>query len=194
MEIFDRIRTAYQDMPNWLKGGIVDFSKKSMTLANGSKIETGATTESAVRGKTVSCLILDEFAFVDPNIAKAFWSAVIPTMVTNKNARLFVASTPNGIGNMFYDLWSRANDGNSDFKQLTVKWDAVPGRGEQWKEDYIANELGGDRLQFEQEFECRFIGASNSPFPIQAFDYIKSTCCDPIQVLQNGNLYVWNYP
>lgn len=194
MEIFDRIRSAYQDMPNWLKCPIVDFSKKTMTLANGSKIETGATTETAVRGKTVSCLILDEFAFVEPTIAKAFWSAVIPTMVTNKNAKLFVSSTPNGIGNMFYDLWQRASSNESDFKQLTVKWDAVPGRDSKWKEDYIKNELGNDRDLFEQEFECRFIGASNSPFPPKAFEFIESTCTEPLMVLHNGNLHVWKYP
>lgn len=148
-EIFDRIRTAYQDMPNWLKEPIIDFSKKTMTLSNGSKIETGPTTESAVRGKTVSCLILDEFAFVDPGIAKAFWSAVIPTMVTNKNAKLFVSSTPNGVGNMFYELWTRAGAGANDFRQLQVKWDAVPGRDAKWKKDYIENELNGNETQFE---------------------------------------------
>lgn len=194
MEIFDRIRTAYQDMPNWLKEPIIDFSKKSMTLNNGSKIETGATTESAIRGKTVSCLILDEFAFVDVGVANAFWSAVIPTMVTNKNARLFVSSTPNGTGNLFYELWTQAVQKKSDYIPLQVKWDAVPGRDKEWKENYIKNELHGDRLLFEQEFEGKFVGATNSPFPPQAFEYLESCCKEPLNVLQNGNLSIWKYP
>lgn len=107
-EIFDRVRSAYQDMPNWLKDPVVDFSKRAMTLSNGSKIETGPTTETAVRGKSLACLILDEFAFVDPTIAKEFWSAVIPTLVMQANAKLFVSSTPNGVDNMFYTLWSQS--------------------------------------------------------------------------------------
>lgn len=77
---------------------------------------------------------------------------------------------------------------------MTVKWDAVPGRTEEWKESYIANELGNDRALFEQEFECRFIGASNSPFPAHAFEFIESTCEEPKEVLSNGELYVWEYP
>lgn len=179
LEIFDRIRIAYEDLPNWLKQPIKEFNKKSMEFANGSKLEVGATTESAVRGKTVSCLILDEFAFVDNNIANAFWAAVIPTMVTNKNARLFVASTPNGVGNLYYDLWSQAVSGKSDYKALKVIWSDVPGRDKKWKEDYIRNECGGDVLKFEQEFECKFLGSSSSPFPPQAFEFIEGCISEP---------------
>lgn len=193
-EIFDRIRTAYQDMPNWLKEPIIDFSKKSMTLSNGSKIETGATTESAVRGKTVSCLILDEFAFVEPGIAKAFWSAVIPTLVTNKNARLFVASTPNAPGDMFHQIWTGAVEGKNDFAHHKVTWDAIPGRDLKWKENYIKNELNGDRALFEQEFECKFIGTQNSPFPQQAFEFLQGCCKEPVKTLHNGRLSIWKFP
>ena len=38
IEIFQRIRLAYEELPNWLKPGVKEYGKASMTLANGSRI------------------------------------------------------------------------------------------------------------------------------------------------------------
>lgn len=192
--IFENIRLAYMELPNWLKCPIEKFSEASMKLSNGSKIVTSPTTDSAIRGNAVSCLILDEFAFVDPSIAQKFWTSVTPTLITNPNARMFVSSTPNGVGNMFHQLYENAINGKSKFVVKKVIWSDVPGRDEKWKQETIATEMNNNVEQFEQEYECKFLGASASPFGDEVFDRMRKDERPPKETGENGKLLIWEYP
>lgn len=192
--IFENIRLAYLELPNWLKCPIEKFSETSMKLSNGSKIITSPTTDAAIRGNTVSCLILDEFAFVEPGIAKKFWTSVTPTLVTNPDAKLFISSTPNGKDNLFYELYDSAINGRSQFVVKKVLWSDVPGRDEEWKRNIIATEFNGDEEQFAQEYECKFLGTSASPFSDEVFQRIQSDIKPPIETLEDGRLMIWQYP
>lgn len=190
--IFERIRLAYKELPGWIKCPSEEFNKRSMTLKNGSQIVTSATTDSAIRGNSLSCLIVDEFAFVDENIADKFWTSVTPTLVTNPNAKMFVSSTPNGVGNMFWSLCDRSEKGLNDFKIQKVVWSDVPGRDAAWKKRTIETDMNGDVNKFEQEYNCKFIGASNSPFSSQTFEFIEKCVEEP--VFEENNFKVWKMP
>lgn len=66
IEIFGRIRMAYELLPNWLKSPVNDgYGKTSMDLENGSRISISTTTGTAARGQSVSCLVIDECAFIE---------------------------------------------------------------------------------------------------------------------------------
>ena len=65
IEIFGRIKTAYKELPNWLKSGVGKFDQTKLELVNGSRIIVSTTTGSAARGYTINLLLLDEFAFVE---------------------------------------------------------------------------------------------------------------------------------
>lgn len=65
IEIFSRVRMAYEMLPNWLKSPVVEFAKTSMELENNSRISITTTTGTAARGQAVSCLIIDEAAFIE---------------------------------------------------------------------------------------------------------------------------------
>lgn len=190
--IFERIQLAYKELPGWIKCPSEEFNKRSMTLKNGSHIVTSATTDSAIRGNSLSCLIVDEFAFVDENIADKFWTSVTPTLVTNPNAKMFVSSTPNGVGNMFWSLYDRSEKGLNDFKIQRVTWQDIPGRDEKWKKRTIETDMNGDINRFQQEYECKFIGASNSPFPPHVFEYIETTIEEP--KFYEDNFKIWKMP
>lgn len=194
LAIFDKIRLAYLELPGWLKEPVEEFNKMSLKLTNGSKIVTSPTTDNAIRGQTVSCLILDEFAFVDPGIAEAFWTAVTPTLITNPDAKLFVSSTPNGVGNKFHQLVTDAEDPENEFVVEKVIWSDVPGRDEAWKQKVIKTDLGGDTDKFEQEYECRFLGASNSPFQVSVFEHVEMDIKSPIKTTDEGRLSIWKEP
>lgn len=60
IEIFQRVRMAYEMLPNWLKNPIDEtlggFAKTSMGLMNGSSISISTTTGTAARGKAVNCV------------------------------------------------------------------------------------------------------------------------------------------
>jgi hypothetical protein len=68
IEIFQRVRMAYEMLPNWLKNPIDEtmggFAKTSMGLMNGSAISISTTTGTAARGKAVSCVTGDTIVTV----------------------------------------------------------------------------------------------------------------------------------
>lgn len=192
--IFERIKFAYEEMENWIKEPIVEYNKSTLKLANGSKIFTAATSMNAIRGNSATCLILDEFAFVDPSIAQPFWTAIMPTMASNPNAKLFVSSTPNGVGNLFWKIATDAEKGASSYKLMTVDWRCIDGRDEEWKRQQIKDEYQGDVNKFLQEYECKFLGASDSPFPPEMFDFLRNHIEQPLRTDMNGKLMIWKNP
>ena len=56
-------------------------------------------------------------------------------------------------------MWMDATEGRSEYKPIEIHWSMVPGRDEKWKELTIKNT---SLDQFEQEFECNFIGSTNT--------------------------------
>lgn len=194
-EIFSRIKLAYTELPNWIKEPVDgEWNDMSAKFANGSRIIASPTSENAIRGQSASCLILDEFAFVEESIAKPFWAAVTPTLIAAPNAKLFVSSTPNGTDNVFYDLVQRAEQGRNNFQVEKVIWSDVPGRGAAWKKNVIESELNGDVDRFEQEYECRFLGSHNSAFPIRVFEQMKEDIKEPIEFMYEGCMSIWQRP
>lgn len=194
-EIFERIRLAFLQMDNWLKGGVKEFNKTFFTLANNSRILTSATSADAIRGYSIDVLLLDEFGIIPPKDAEDFWAAVTPTLSTrfnnNPNAKLIVSSTPKGTIGKFYDLVSKAEAGLNDFALQRAYWYDVPGRTEQFKKDEIAT-LGEDL--FKQEYECEFLSSSNSPFSSEMFFKFENEMIEPLNILEDGNYIIWREP
>lgn len=60
-EIMSRIRYAYESLSdvNWLRAGIREYNKQSLTFDNNSRIVARATTPDAGRGLSISCVTLD---------------------------------------------------------------------------------------------------------------------------------------
>ena len=158
MELLGRLQLAYEHMPKWLQQGILIWNKGNIELENGSKILASSTSGSAIRGGSFNIIFLDEFAFVPSNISEEFFSSVYPTISSGKTTKVFIVSTPNGM-NMFYKLWADAEEGNNDYSPISVHWSQVPDRDQVWKEKTIRNT---SERQFQQEFECSFLGSSNT--------------------------------
>lgn len=157
-EILSRIQLAYEHLPKWLQQGIVEWNKGNIELENGSKILASATSSSAIRGGSFNLVYLDEFAFVENNMQESFFASVYPTISSGETTKVLITSTPNGL-NMFYKLWTDSEEGKNDYHRIDVHWSQVPGRDEKWKADTIRNT---SEEQFRVEFECEFIGSSNT--------------------------------
>lgn len=157
-DILDRLKLAYQNLPKWLQQGIVEWNKFSVSLENGSKIIAAATSSSAVRGGSYQILLLDEFAFVPNNIAENFFSSVYPTITSGKNTKVIIISTPKGL-NHFYKIWTGAKRGLNGYVPVEANWNDVPGRGEKFKRETIANT---SEQQWKSEFEGEFLGSENT--------------------------------
>lgn len=157
-ELLGKIQMTYEFLPIWLQQGITTWNKGNLELENGSKIMAGATSSSAIRGGSYNTILLDEFAFVQRNMAEEFFSSVYPTISSGNTSKIFIVSTPNGM-NHFYKMWTDSTQGRSDYVNIEVHWSSVPGRDEKWKEQTIRNT---SPQQFEQEFECQFLGSVNT--------------------------------
>ena len=55
-EIMERIQLMYEELPFFLQPGVKTWNKGSISLGNGSKAFTAATSSSSVRGKSINLL------------------------------------------------------------------------------------------------------------------------------------------
>jgi hypothetical protein len=192
IEIFQRIRLAYEELPNWLKPGVKEYGKTSMVLANGSRVGISTTTGTAARGQSVNCLILDELAFIEPNLVDPFWNSVYPIISSSKKSKIFIASTPNGTENLFYRLYSGAITNENGWSPERIDWWEVPGRDEKWKEDTIKT-MGSDEV-FRQEFGNEFLETGESIVDEDLLDKLYINNSEPDHIFEDGHYKIWSTP
>ena len=171
-DILGRLQLAYENLPKWLQQGVINWNKGNIELENKSTIVAAATSSSAIRGGSYNIIFLDEFAFVPTNIAEMFFSSVYPTISAGQKTKMIIVSTPYGM-NQFYKLWIDAENKRNAYIPIEVHWSEVPGRDEEWKEMTIRNT---SEEQFQQEFECEFLGSVNtliSPAKIKTMAYLN---------------------
>lgn len=192
INIFKRVRLAYEELPNWLKPGVVEYGKTSMLLANGSSIGISTTSSDAGRGDSCNVLILDELAFIDDHLVQDFWKSVYPIISSSKKSKIFIASTPNGTTNLFYSLYSKALKGANNWKASRVDWWEIPGRDDKWKEDTIKSL--GSKEAFDQEFGNQFIEPGETAIADAAIEKFKITVQEPKYVFEDGKYLIWSDP
>jgi len=185
-DLLSRLQLAYEHLPHWLQQGVMSWNKGSLELENGSKILASSTSASAVRGGSYNIIFLDEFAYVPSNVAEQFFSSVYPTISSGKSTKVMIVSTPHGM-NMFYKIWTEAEEQRNSYIPIEVHWSEVPGRDEKWKKETISNT---SEQQFNTEFECEFLGSIDtliSPSTLRRLTYRK-----PLQ--SNAGLDVYEQP
>lgn len=149
-EVLGRIQLAYEALPKWMQQGIEEWNKGSIALENGCKIYAGTTSSSAIRGKSISFLYLDEVAFIEGY--DEFFASVYPTISSGESTKLLMTSTPNGL-NHFHKTCKGAKEKTNGYEFVEVRWDDVPGRGEAWKNETL-EALDFDEEKFAQEYAC----------------------------------------
>ena len=191
VDILGRIKTMYEELPLWLKPGVVEWSKLSVKFDNGTQIVVSATSADAFRGRTLNLLFCDEIAFVRKGIAEDFWAANFPTMSASEEAKIVIISTPNGPFNLFHRLYTQAERGENTFIPLKYNWKCVPERDEKWATDQRKN-LG--KLKFEQEHEVDFIGSINTIVDKDVLEKLYFGVKEPITREMTGKLLIYEKP
>lgn len=162
-EIMQRLRYAYETCPDNIRAGVSSYNKQSIEFENGSRIVAQTTTETTGRGMSISLLYLDEFAYVEPNIAIEFWTSISPTLATGGKA--IITSTPNSDEDQFSLIWKEANKrfdefgnqtdlGRNGFFPYLAIWNEHPDRDEKWA-DTERSRVGEER--FDREHACKFL-------------------------------------
>jgi hypothetical protein len=162
-EIMQRVRYAYENTPDHIRAGVVEYNKGSISFDNGSRIVAQTTTENTGRGMSISLVYLDEFAFVRNTIAKEFWTSLSPTLSTG--GKCIITSTPNSDDDTFAQIWRDANNtfdefgnetklGRNGFAAYMATWEVHPDRDEKWAKEERGR-IGEER--FRREMNCEFI-------------------------------------
>jgi hypothetical protein len=190
--IFKRIRLAYELLPNYLKPGVTEYGKTSMALTNGSSIGISTTSSDAGRGDSCNVLILDELAFIPDNLVEDFWRSVYPIISSSKKSKIFIASTPNGTGNLFHSLYSNAIDKKNNWTASRIDWWEIPGRDEKWKADTIQSL--GSRDAFAQEFENEFLEGGETVLNDDVLNKLLVGVRKPEFIFDDGTYNIWVEP
>ena len=157
-EVMARVKLAFESLPKWLQQGVEEWNKGNIALENGCQVLAGTTSSSAIRGKSVNFLYLDEVAFIEGY--DEFFASVYPTISSGESTKLLMTSTPNGL-NHFWKTCTGAKEGSNGYEYEEVMWHDVPGRDEKWRKETI-EALDHDEEKFNQEYCCQFLGSSGT--------------------------------
>jgi hypothetical protein len=127
------------------------------------------------------------------HLLEEFWSSVIPTVSSGKKSKILVVSTPNGVDNKFYEIFSAAErNALPPWKAERIDWWEVPGRDGEWKQRMIAA-LGSEE-KFLQEFNNTFLDDSTSAVGALLIERFKQTKKPAIWTSEEGDYSVFEYP
>ena len=133
----------------------INESDLTITLRNGSEIGLrSADNYDSLRGISLDMVVLDECAFMKEDV----WTQVLrPTLSDRRGGALFI-STPQGMGNWFYDLYTFAQgaDDWSAYQFTTIEG----GNVDPVEVEAARNDL--DARTFEAEYEARFTSTANN--------------------------------
>ena len=157
-EVLNRYQIMYENLPLWMQQGVRVWNKGDVELENNSKVLSAATTASAIRGKSVNWLYIDEAAIIPNNIADEFFTSVYPTISAGETTKILLTSTPLGY-NHFWKFWNEAEKKVNGFDHMFIPYYEIPGRDEKWLEEQKG--LLGE-VKFNQEVMCEFLGSTNT--------------------------------
>ena len=178
-EVLNRYQIMYENLPLWMQQGVRVWNKGDVELENNSKVLSAATTASAIRGKSVNWLYIDEAAIIPNNIADEFFTSVYPTISAGETTKILLTSTPLGY-NHFWKFWNEAEKKENGFEHMFIPYYEIPGRDEKWLEEQKG--LLGE-VKFNQEVMCEFLGSTNTLINATTIGRLSSK---PVEFTNNG--------
>jgi len=157
-EIIDKAKVVLENLPFFMKPGIIKYDVMNVRCDNGCRLIGQSTTAKAGIGFTIHNLYIDEFAHIHPSIADSFYENVYPTLSASKVSRLTITSTPNGF-NKFYEIYAAAERGDNEYKSMRIDWWEHPERDDAWYQRELANLCSIEA--FNKQYGNEFVSSSN---------------------------------
>jgi hypothetical protein len=186
-----KVKFMYDELPSWLQIGFTENNKLALRLKNGSQVKAVSAAGDAGRSEAISLLIIDEAAFIETNKIDEIWGSSQQTLSTGGKA--IVLSTPNGTGNFFHKMWTKAEEGTNGFVPIKLHWSVHPERNQEWR-DKQDDELG--LRMAAQECDCDFTTSGHTVFENEMMKFVEETyICEPVEKRGiEGGLHLWEYP
>lgn len=162
-----RIQAMYDSLPSYQQKPIKKRRKDLLEFTDGSYIYAAHAHTSAVCGKTLDLVIIDDASFIRD--LSDFFMCYLPlhsaSCVNSKMAKpQMIVTSPPRAETAFAELYGQAVGKKSLFKKVRIPWDCCPGRDKAWKEKII-------RDYGQKHFDCEYDGKF---LPIQKSDPKKS--------------------
>jgi hypothetical protein len=205
-EVLDRIKLMYDELPSFLKPGIVEDNKHTLKLNTNSVIKSRPSGKQSGRSLAGSMLIVDEAAFIE-NI-ETIWAAVYPIISTG--GRAFILSTVNGMGNWYEETYHKAVEKRNSFNAIDINWESHPeyNRQEGYANLYdtmLEKGLDVDRWeevtrsnmplkQWLQEYECEFLGTGDTFIEGSDLQILTENVDNNFYTKYNNRMRIWKEP
>jgi hypothetical protein len=166
----DGVKYQYRDI-------IKKSTKSELVFFNGTKVNTYPANAEALRGpERVICVFYDEAAHAHQLDDSEVYDALKPNLA-NTNGDFIIVSTPNGKRGIFYDLWEAG-----DYFKLEIPY--TKALGGLLSEDFINKEKKDTKIDFEQEYNCKFTSIRNAAIIAENIVYIPRKVDDYSDILK----------
>lgn len=188
-DIMKRLKYTYESLPDFLKSPVTVYNASEVSFTNHSSVYGEVTSESALRGKTVTgTAIIDEFAFTEPAVAEEFITSFLPALEAageEATTKVVIISTPNSTTGKYAEIVNGAVDGTNGWVYHKVDPKKIPGRTNDWKKNMV-RKLGRNR--YLQEFEGHFLSDNSSLINSSVIEGIEHR--EPLREIGDLKLFV----
>ena len=94
------------------------INEHTLAFSNGSSIKSLTSSPDTLRSNASSLNIIDEAAFIDK--MEDMWSGGWSTL--QHGGSVIIVSTPRGVGNWYWKVWTGAVDKQNDFNPIIINW------------------------------------------------------------------------
>lgn len=194
-EFLSNVKNMFIELPIWMQQGTLVWNQGSIQNESKMRILTDVPSSDSFRGYSIHILIIDENAFIRPNVWNSFADSIFPAQSGLSWKKNISISTANGM-NFFYDMVKGARAGTSGTKIFEVDWEDVPRydtdgtimEPEKFK-DKIVKKHG--IIYFEQNYGNNFMGSSHTLVDASALE--KFIPKDPEEI-RDGKLKIYKHP
>ncbi len=146
---------------------IIEKTKSKIKLFNNIVIQAYPSNE-AVRGEeNVICVFISESAFINLLDDSKVYNAVHPNVANIGHADFVMESTPNGKRGFFHDLFTTDNEYKKMEQPYTVSM------GKLLDETTIKAEMVNPKIDFQQEYCCKFTTSLTSVFKEEDVEFVE---------------------
>ncbi len=181
-----KVKAMMKYLPDFIQISEISIDNRTaFELYNGSQIKASSTSGDAGRSEALSLLVVDEAAHVE-NL-EDLWTGLYPTISTG--GRCIALSTPNGVGNWFHDVYTKAEASINDFHPIKLLWDLHPDRDQEWFDKETRNM---SRREIAQEFECNFNTSGDTVIHPDDIAWISDNVIEPkYRTGFDRNYWIW---
>lgn len=122
--LFDMTKRYHKNCPEHVRPNTTRSSSKELLfdrLDSAYRVAT-AGGDGILRGETLTDLHASEIAFWRTSSARTNWNGLRQAIPDAPGTAIFIESTANGVGNLFYELWQGAVKGENDYEAVFIPW------------------------------------------------------------------------